>query len=348
MGTAWKVTGSPLTRQSFYAAPAAQPPAADIETLRRFFAEEYYKFIYTTVKALDPNHLYMGFWIVFNWWENEEDWRIMTRYVDVIGFDRYAFTYDNAQVQRLFGEADKPAILGEFSFPQHYSSARGFGSTTGSATDEAHAAALYEKWTEAAARDPYLIGQMWFQYRDQHITGRDDTAKNQLVLGESLAFGLVDIADRPKWPLVTAIRRANLKAAAQRLEARDVLQAESAAKFGAVTASALGGYTGTGYVDFVGASGDYVEWTVNAPTAGTYRLVFRYSNGGGADRPLELRVDNVAVSTLPFPQTAAWTTWTTQSHTLTLGAGTHKVRLTATGASGGNIDYLQLTHTGTP
>ncbi|HEX8535866.1 MAG TPA: hypothetical protein VF664_00280, partial [Cystobacter sp.] len=236
MGTAWKVTGSPLTRQSFYAATAAQPPAADIETLRRFFAEEYYKFIYTTVKALDPNHLYMGFWIVFNWWENEEDWRLMTRYVDVIGFDRYAFTYDNAQVQRLFGEADKPAILGEFSFAQHYSAARGFGSTTGSATDEAHAAALYEKWTEAAARDPYLIGQMWFQYRDQPITGRDDTAKDQLVLGESLAFGLVDITDRPKWPLVTSIRRANLKAAAQRLEARDILQAEGATKFGAVTA----------------------------------------------------------------------------------------------------------------
>ncbi|HEX8536585.1 MAG TPA: carbohydrate-binding protein, partial [Cystobacter sp.] len=105
---------------------------------------------------------------------------------------------------------------------------------------------------------------------------------------------------------------------------------------------------GTGYVDFVGASGDYLEWTVNAPTAGTYRLVFRYSNGGGADRPLELRVDNVAVSTLPFAQTATWTTWTTQSHTLTLGAGTHKVRLTAMGASGGNIDYLQLTNTGTP
>ena len=45
--------------------PAAlHPPAADIERLRRFYARAYYRFLYETVKSLDPNHLYFGFWIV--------------------------------------------------------------------------------------------------------------------------------------------------------------------------------------------------------------------------------------------------------------------------------------------
>ncbi|QRK13243.1 hypothetical protein JQX13_26360 [Archangium violaceum] len=63
----------------------------------------------STVKALDPHHLYMGFWIVINWWENEEDWRIMSRYVDVVGIDRYATNYDDAQVQLLFGLVRVPS-----------------------------------------------------------------------------------------------------------------------------------------------------------------------------------------------------------------------------------------------
>jgi hypothetical protein len=348
MGTAWQVTGSPLTRDTFYAATTAQPPAEDVETLRQFFADRYYAFIYATFKKLAPNHLYMGFWIMPGWWESEDDWRIMARHVDVIGLDRYAFNYDNAQVQRLLGEADKPYILGEFSFPAHYSATRGVGATTGAAMDETHAGALYEKWTQAAAKDPYCIGQMWFQYRDQPITGRDNRASTALTLGEHFPFGVVDITDRPKWPLVTAMRRAHLAAVGQRLADRSILQAESAVRTGAVVDTAREGYTGTGYVDFVGASGDSVEWTVSVATAGTYRLVFRYANGGTESRPLELRVDNAVVGSLPFPQTADWTTWSTQSHTLALGAGTHKVRLTATGLSGGNIDYLQLTDTGAP
>ena len=40
-----------------------EPPAADLSRLRSFFADHYYDFIYRTVKQIDPNHLYFGFWI---------------------------------------------------------------------------------------------------------------------------------------------------------------------------------------------------------------------------------------------------------------------------------------------
>jgi hypothetical protein len=350
MATAWKVVASPpLSRQSFYSALNAQPPAEDLEALRRYFADRYYAFIRETVKRLDPYpHLFLGFWFIPGQWENEEDWRIMARHVDVIGFDRYALAYDDALVQRLLGETDKPALIGEFSFPAHYSAARGVGSSTLSAMDEAHAGTLYEQWTRTAAKDPYVIGQMWFQYRDLPITGRGNTASTALVLGNSQPYGLVDVTDRPKWPLVTAVRQANLAAVEQRLVAWNFFyQGEDAVRSGAVIASVHSGYTSTGYADFINNSGDSVEWTVSVAASGVHRLVFRYANGGTASRPLELRVDNVLVGDLPFAPTGGWTDWSTQAQVLTLGAGTHKVRLTAKGASGGNIDYLQVVDTGT-
>lgn len=48
-------------------------PDGDIEAMRRCYARAYYEFIYRTVKSIDRNHLYFGFWIVPGWWENEED-----------------------------------------------------------------------------------------------------------------------------------------------------------------------------------------------------------------------------------------------------------------------------------
>ena len=45
-------------------------------------------------------------------------------------------------------------------------------------------------------------------------------------------------------------------------------QAEASARRGAVVSSAHRGYTGSGYIDFRNASGDYVEFGVNAPANG--------------------------------------------------------------------------------
>lgn len=119
-----------------------------------------------------------------------------------------------------------------------------------------------------------------------------------------------------------------------------VYQAEDAILSGAVVATDNSGYTGTGYADYQNASGDYVEWSFQAPAAGTYTLGFRYANGDTAARPLAVTLDGAADGTLPFASTGGWTSWQVQSLVTTLAAGTHTVRLTATGASGGNIDYL--------
>lgn len=121
-----------------------------------------------------------------------------------------------------------------------------------------------------------------------------------------------------------------------------VLQAESATYVGAVLATNQTGYKGTGFVDFVNNAGDYIQWSVNVPTAGTYELSFRYAlpNGG---RPLELKVNGtVKIASFDFPATGLWNTWLNVSTSQTLNAGNNTIRLTTIGSNGGNVDLLSV------
>ncbi len=121
------------------------------------------------------------------------------------------------------------------------------------------------------------------------------------------------------------------------------LEAEKARLSGAVVASSQPGYTGTGFVDYLNASGDFVEWTVTVASAGTYSLGFRYANASIAPRPLAIVVNGtVAAAALAFPGTGSWSTWKTVSINAPLVAGKNLVRATATGTSGANIDNLVI------
>jgi uncharacterized delta-60 repeat protein len=121
------------------------------------------------------------------------------------------------------------------------------------------------------------------------------------------------------------------------------LEAEDATIVGASVSKSNPGYTGTGYADYAHASGDYVEWTYNAPAAGTRTLTFRYANGGTTDRPLELRINGtVSVPKLSFAPTGSFSTWRTVSVTVQLAQGTNKIRLTTIGSNGANVDNLKI------
>jgi hypothetical protein len=104
------------------------------------------------------------------------------------------------------------------------------------------------------------------------------------------------------------------------------------------------GYTGTGYVDYTNGANDFVEWTVNVAVTRTYTLTFRYANGGTTDRQLAISVNGtVIIPKLTFNPTDSWSTWANVSLNAVLPAGASvKIRATATGASGGNIDSLTI------
>jgi hypothetical protein len=103
------------------------------------------------------------------------------------------------------------------------------------------------------------------------------------------------------------------------------------------------GFTGTGFVDFAdGVANGFVEFTVTQ--TGSRKLTFRSANGSTVNRPCTVTVNGASVGTVNFPPTGAWTTWTTTSLTVNLGAASGaKIRVTSTTAAGGpNIDKLDV------
>ena len=206
-------------------ATSPTPPAADLEVLREYYENAMHRFVYTTFKTVDPNHLYFGFWIVPGWWADPSDWLIAAANCDVLGYDRYAFELLTDDLKALLAQVDKPTLIGEFSFPPTYNLVRGFGVyPSANAEDDAAAGGAYRRWVQEAAREPTTVGTLWFQYRDEPIAGRGPCPTGQpntIVCGEHYAFGAADVTDRPKYELVERMREANLCAGPLRLALTD-------------------------------------------------------------------------------------------------------------------------------
>lgn len=128
-----------------------------------------------------------------------------------------------------------------------------------------------------------------------------------------------------------------------------IYEAENATLSGPSVGTQYAGYSGTGYADYNNATGDYIEFTLNANTAGVHPVAFRYANGGASDRPLSMKVNGgIVVGSLSFPATAGWTTWAyTATNLLTLTAGINTVRITSIGSNGANVDQMLVTTAGT-
>lgn len=225
-GQAWQVNGVSTAAQ-LYAASLNSVTPSDVNQMREFFERKLHQTYYETIKRVDGNHLYFGFWIVPNQWVSTDDWRIMAEWTDVIGYDHYAATHNATLYRDLSQGFDKPIFNGEFSFPPTYGGRRGFGTafpfTAGvSSFDDTEAGARYTAFLDAARQDPRCIGVAFFMYIDQMITGRDagnpfGFSNETLVRGEQFAFGLVDVTDTPKYTLVEAVRAANRAATGARL-----------------------------------------------------------------------------------------------------------------------------------
>ena len=120
------------------------------------------------------------------------------------------------------------------------------------------------------------------------------------------------------------------------------LQAEDGVLVGALVKTNQPDWEGSGFADYINASGDYVEWTATIPSAGSRTLTFRYASTGPT-RNLEIKVNGTVVnSALAFTTTGGAGIWMFKTMTATLPAGTVTIRATATGTSGPNIDYLQI------
>jgi hypothetical protein len=219
LNAAW---GTPAkTREQLYQT-TPNPPSADAEAMRLYYADKYYEYVYQTVKSIDPNHLYIGSYINHPWTERGgDDWRLAGRHTDVISYDDYPAEYCSDWVWQMEAELDKPTFDGEFSYPPYHDGERGFGRYGVGARDDVEAGEKYRAWVQAAARDPHCVGGIWFEYLDQSITGQGghDYGASPIYYVEHYAFGLIGVTDRPKWEMITKMREANLQAAEWRMAA---------------------------------------------------------------------------------------------------------------------------------
>jgi len=54
-------------------------------------------------------------------------------------------------------------------------------------------------------------------------------------------------------------------------------------------------------VNYHNEVGGYIEWNVNAPSSGSYALIFRYANGTTANRPMRITVNgNIVKPSMDF------------------------------------------------
>jgi hypothetical protein len=128
-------------------------------------------------------------------------------------------------------------------------------------------------------------------------------------------------------------------------------QAENATVYRGVVASNHSGYTGTGFVDYDRIAGSYVQFATSTSIAGSMYIGFRYANGGGANRPMDITVNGTVVAhNLAFGSTTSWDVWQSTSLTVPVPAGPITIRATATTAAGGpNLDSLTFeVRPGTP
>ncbi len=121
-------------------------------------------------------------------------------------------------------------------------------------------------------------------------------------------------------------------------------EAESAAISQGLVESNWAGFSGSGFVNGDNVVGSSVEWTVNAATAGSATLAFRWALGSTDNRPMDIRVNGTLVAAATaFTGNGNWASWQTKTLTAALQAGANTVRATATTANGGpNLDALDV------
>lgn len=122
-----------------------------------------------------------------------------------------------------------------------------------------------------------------------------------------------------------------------------VLQAEDAT-YNGKTDTKHTGYTGSGFVDTENEVGAYIEFEFSIKDAGETDITVFYAHGKTDDRSASVTLnDSMIVSSLAFPATGAFTTWSSVQFKAGLRRGTNLLRLTALASEGlVNIDKIEI------
>lgn len=190
LNAAW---GTAYADRSDFLQSIALPPSAardDLYAFSNLVIDRYFRLTRETVKAFDPQLLYLGCRFAG---ARREVVAASVRHCDVVSYNIYR---DEIASWRLPDGLDAPVLIGEFHFG---ATDRGpFGTGVRQARDQADRAAKMKRYVESALDNPQIVGVHWHQFSDQATTGRFD--------GEYLQVGLTDVCDRPYEEMRTVLR----------------------------------------------------------------------------------------------------------------------------------------------
>ena len=128
-------------------------------------------------------------------------------------------------------------------------------------------------------------------------------------------------------------------------------QAETGIVDNAIIESTNTGYEGSGYINF-GTGHSTVQIPIDVEFSGEYTIIMTYSNGSGKTRDLAFTAPGTCpagidgckgATTRSFAATDKWTTWATDTSTITLPKGTGYITFaTVNGNDGPNLDQIEL------
>jgi hypothetical protein len=170
----------------------------DIVAFETAFAAQYFRVVSSSLKKYDPNHLYLG----CRFTRQPKPLHIMQtagKYCDVITVNVYTFITEELEIWH--NATRKPILIGEHHVP--LASERQFPPNYKCLTEEDRKA-FYLNYVERWAKMPFSLGCHWYQFADQHLTGRSTN-------GECQTVGLVDITDQPYSHMIESVNAASLK-----------------------------------------------------------------------------------------------------------------------------------------
>jgi hypothetical protein len=170
----------------------------EIVAFETAFAAQYFSVVSSTLKKYDPNHLYLG----CRFTRQPKPLHIMQtagKYCDVITVNVYTFIPQELEIWH--NATQKPILIGEHHVP--LASERQFPPNY-KCFPEDERKAYYLNYVERWAKMPFSLGCHWYQFADQHLTGRSTD-------GECQTVGLVDITDQPHQHMIEAVNKAAVK-----------------------------------------------------------------------------------------------------------------------------------------
>ncbi|UCF16143.1 MAG: hypothetical protein JSW59_01525, partial [Phycisphaerales bacterium] len=232
----------------------------------------------------------------------------------------------NKELRLTLGDIQAMALLGK------YYAHKIRGATEhllyGNTQDEAHRQAAAGELNQAAAYWRHYTAVALGQYKDPLWMNRVGRVNWRDLLNEVLK----DVTIAGGTPRLTSMAPT---------PGGMILEAEDAVSNIGRKLSQVGGYTGSGYVDFSGASlRNWVEWTFDVPQAGTYVLEIRYALEGRDRHPGRVRINGKESGDMVLWTSGGKSTWAWDRKPVVLRKGKNTIRLTIETAA--LIDHLNV------